>query len=84
MKELLRHLGKVIEFNNPPKLSIVLLTEVATGKVYETNVVSEKLVAANVGQNDEFEIIISQDDHGKTTGVIKKIEPPFNNDGSAI
>ena len=75
MKVLAKFYGKVNKFNAPPAPSYVLLKNVDTGELCETDAVSEKLVEAGIDHDGcEFEVVI-QEDNGKPEAVMHKLEP---------
>lgn len=76
MKIVAKFLGKVNEYNEPPALSYVTLKNVDTGETADTDAVSERLKEKGITHvDDEFEVLIQQDDAGKTTAVLTKLEP---------
>ena len=75
MKIVARFIGKCTRLCNPPEVSYTILKNVDTGESKETTAVTEMLIEKNIGQGDDFEIIISQDDAGKCSAEIRKLEP---------
>lgn len=76
MKVLTKFHGVVNQFNAPPELTYVTLKNVDTGEVIDSNAITEKLVAAGIDHDGcEFEVTILQDDAGKQTATMKKVEP---------
>lgn len=77
MKILAKFLGRVHEFNEPPKPSYVTLKNVDTQIEFEAEAVSEKLKVAGIDHTDcEFEILIQEGENGKPKGMIlNKLEP---------
>jgi len=76
MKVVSKLLGKVNEFNHPPALSYVTLKSVDDNKEVDVDAASQPLLDAGIDRADvEFEIIIQEDDDGKQSGIIKKLEP---------
>ena len=76
MKVLAKFLGRVHAFNPPPDFSYVTLKNVDTREVVDSNAVTEELVKAGVTKtDDEFEVLVIEDDTGKTMGKITKLEP---------
>ena len=77
MKILAKFLGRVHEYNDPPKPSYVTLKNVDTQIEFEAEAVSEKLKVTGIDHTDcEFEILIQEGDKdGKPTGlIINKLE----------
>ena len=76
MKVLAKFLGRVHAFNPSPDFSYVTLKNVDNGEVVDSNAITEELVKAGVTKvDDEFEVLVIQDDEGKTVGRITKLEP---------
>jgi hypothetical protein len=76
MKVLAKFLGKVNEYNEPPALSYVTLKNVDTGTSEDATIFSEKLKEKGITHADcEFEVLVFEDDAGKQTGTITKLEP---------
>ena len=76
MKVVSKLLGKVNEFNHPPALSHVTLKNVDTGQSEDATIFSEKLKEKGITHDDcEFEVIVMEDDAGKQTGTMTKLEP---------
>jgi len=76
MKILAKFLGRVNKYHAPPDISYVTLKDLNSGQVYETDAVSEKLLAAGIDHDDcEFEIIVEEDVGGCTTAVLTKLGP---------
>lgn len=78
MKVLAKFIGRVHEFNEPPKPSYVTLKDVDSKLEFEAEANSEKLKAIGINHTDcEFEILIQEGDKdGKPTGmIINKLEP---------
>ena len=74
MKILATYTGKILKFNAPPALSYVVLKEEATGKVTQTDAVTEKLMEAGLQQDDCFEIIIQESLENKVVPIMRKID----------
>jgi len=72
MKELARYTGKVTKLMAPPQPSLVVLTEVATGKSGETTAPSETLVKEGLKTGDEFEVVIQQLIDGSVGGILRR------------
>lgn len=72
MKLLAKYYGRVNKFNPPPELSYVTLKEESTGKVIDTSAVSQKLIDAGIGQDDQFEVVINESIDGKIIPHINK------------
>ena len=76
MKLLAKFLGRVNVLNSPPEFSYVTLKNVDTGEVVDSNAVTEKLIEAGITKvDDEFEVLILEDDAGKQTAKLTKLEP---------
>jgi hypothetical protein len=76
MKVLAKLLGRVNVFNPPPEFSYVTLKNTGTGEVIDSNAVSEKLVEAGITKaDDEFEVLVIEDDTGKQSAKLTKLEP---------
>ena len=77
MKILSKFIGRVHEFNEPPKPSYVTLKEVDSKLEFEAEANSEKLKATGINHTDcEFEILIQEGEDGKPKGIIlNKLEP---------
>ncbi len=76
MKVLAKLLGRVNVFNPAPDFSYVTLKNVDNGEVVDANADSKKLTDAGITQkDDEFEILIIEDEQGKQTAKITKLQP---------
>jgi hypothetical protein len=76
MKVLAKLIGRVNAFNPPPEFSYVTLKNVDNGEVVDSNAITEKLVEAGITQtNDEFEVLILEDEQKKQVAKITKLEP---------
>jgi len=78
MKLLAKFTGKVTTFNVPPTPSLVVITEVSSGKTTEATAPSDKLLAEGINSNgDEFEILIHEGPGGKPVPTIRKAGAPM-------
>jgi hypothetical protein len=76
MKVLAKLLGRVNVFNPAPEFSYVTLKNVDNGEVVDSNAVTAELVKAGITKvNDEFEVLIAENDEGKQVARITKLEP---------
>ena len=75
MKKLATYSGKVLKFNPPPEMSYVMLKEDDTGKIVQTDAVTQKLMEAGLGQGDQFEVLIEEDLTGKIVSRMVKVDP---------
>jgi len=76
MKIVAKFLGKVNEYNEPPALSYVTLKNVDNDESADTDAVSERLKEKCITHvDDEFEVLIQQDESGKQSAVLTKLEP---------
>lgn len=76
MKVLAKLLGRVNVFQPAPEFSYVTLKNVDNGEVIDSNAVTEELVKAGVTKvDDEFEVLVMEDETGKQVGRITKLEP---------
>ncbi len=76
MKVLAKLLGRVNVFNPAPEFSYVTLKNVDNGEVVDSNAVTAELVKAGITKvNDEFEVLIMENDEGKQVARLTKLEP---------
>lgn len=73
MKILAEFKGKVLKLNPAPERSVVRLQEKSNNAVIETGAITEELIKHGIGEGDEFQILIQEDDTGKSKGVMTKI-----------
>lgn len=86
MKELARFIGKVTKLNIHPEESYVSMRELPNGISQTLTATTNNLTIRNIGDGDEFEIIIYEKD-GKYVPDMKRIDPKppqFIDNGSEI
>jgi hypothetical protein len=76
MKEVARFVGRVNKLNPVPEPSYVMLKNVATGEVANTDAVTEKLLEKDIDHDGcEFEVVVQESGEGKIEAVLRKVEP---------
>ena len=81
MKQLNRFVGKVILLGVSGGPSKVILTDLSNNRTTETMATTPELLKNGIGEGDDFELLVLEDDKGKPYGemhriVLEKVQPP--------